>query len=238
MTMHEAIIWLLKLILAHLLTDFVLQPAAWVTAKREKHLAAPAFWWHLGLTTLMAALFTNLDSWWVPLVIFVTHGLIDWWKSYRPENAKYYLIDQLLHLLVIGIVWALKFPAAISPVKSLYHSGIRQINTWLVFMAMIFLTSPVGTIVGLLTKPFREKLTNHEVTSLANAGTWIGVLERLIIFFLVLINQFEAIGLLIAAKSIIRLKEGDQKMSEYVLVGTLISVFVAMVTGYLVSKII
>ena len=64
------------------------------------------------------------------------------------------------------------------------------------------------------------------------------MLERLIIFFLVLISQYEAIGLLIAAKSIIRLKEGDQKMSEYVLVGTLLSVSVAMVTGFIVSKLI
>lgn len=64
------------------------------------------------------------------------------------------------------------------------------------------------------------------------------MLERLTIFFLVLISQFEAIGLLIAAKSIIRLKEGDQKMSEYVLIGTLISVFVAMLTGYVVATII
>jgi hypothetical protein len=62
------------------------------------------------------------------------------------------------------------------------------------------------------------------------------MLERLIIFFLVLISQYEAIGLLIAAKSIIRLKEGDQKMSEYVLVGTLLSVSVAMATGFIVSK--
>lgn len=236
--MNESITWLLKLILAHLLTDFVLQPAAWTKAKREKHLAALAFWWHLGLTTLLAALFTNVDSWWVPLVIFVTHGLIDWWKSYRPENATYHLIDQLFHLLVIGIVWLLRFPEAISSIKLLYSNGMGQTHTWLISIAFIFLTSPVGTIVGLLTKPFREKLANHEDASLANAGTWIGVLERSIIFFLVLIHQFEAIGLLIAAKSIIRLKEGDQKMSEYVLIGTLISVFVAMVTGYLVSRII
>jgi len=88
----------------------------------------------------------------------------------------------------------------------------------------------------MLTKPFRDKIANHGELSLENAGTWIGMLERLIIFFLVLISQYEAIGLLIAAKSIIRLKEGDQKMSEYVLVGTLLSVSVAMVTGFIVSK--
>ena len=64
------------------------------------------------------------------------------------------------------------------------------------------------------------------------------ILERLLIFLLVLIGQWEAIGLLVAAKSIIRLKDGDQKMSEYVLIGTLISISVAVLTGFIVSKLI
>ena len=63
-----------------------------------------------------------------------------------------------------------------------------------------------------------------------------GVLERLVIYLLVLIGQYEAIGLLIAAKSIIRLREGDRKMSEYVLIGTLLSVSMAILTGFIVGR--
>src|SRR5699024_10480339 len=103
-------------------------------------------------------------------------------------------------------------------------------------IALVFLTSPVGIVIGMITKPFRDQIQNHNEQSLENAGAWIGILERLIIFFLVLISQYEAIGLLVAAKSIIRLKEGEQKMSEYVLVGILISISVALLTGFIVSK--
>ncbi|MDP3462706.1 MAG: DUF3307 domain-containing protein [Bacteroidales bacterium] len=233
--MDNAIVWLMRLLAAHLLTDFVLQPRKWVDARREKHLKAVAFWWHIGLTTLFAAFLTGFDTWWVPVVIFVSHGLIDLWKSYRPERMLYFTIDQLLHLLVIFLIWMIKFPTAFSPMKLLETYMVHP-QFWTVTIAVVFLTSPVGIVIGMLTRSFREKIGNHGEQSLANAGTWIGVLERLIIFFLVLISQYEAIGLLIAAKSIIRLKEGEQKMSEYVLIGTLLSVSAAILTGYIVSK--
>jgi hypothetical protein len=200
-------------------------------------LAAKEFWWHIGLTTWAAAWFTCFDTWWVPVVIFTTHGLIDWWKSYRTEGLPYFIIDQLLHFFVIGAIWIIKFPEAFEPAKWL-QTCMAEPTIWVVGTAILFLSNPVGIFIGMLTKPFRDKIKNHKDHSLENAGTWIGVLERLIIFFLVLVGQYEAIGLLIAAKSIIRLKEGEQKMSEYVLVGTLLSVSVAMVTGYIISKLI
>ena len=104
--------------------------------------------------------------------------------------------------------------------------------------AIIFLTSPAGIVIGMLTKKYRDQIANHEELSLADAGKWIGMLERFIVLFLVLIGKFEAIGLLVAAKSIIRLKDGDQKMGEYVLIGTLTSISVALITGFIISKLI
>jgi hypothetical protein len=233
--MDNSIVWLIRLLAAHLLTDFVLQPNSWVEARKEKHLAAKEFWFHIATTTIVAAWFTCFDTWWLPITIFVTHGLIDWWKSYRPEGLGYFIIDQLLHHLVILGIWFVRFPEVFKPM-GLLQTCMTEPKIWVVGIALIFLSSPVGIVIGLITKQFRDKIENHKDQSLENAGTWIGVLERLIIFFLVLVGQYEAIGLLIAAKSIIRLKEGEQKMSEYVLVGTLLSVSVAMLTGYIVSK--
>ncbi len=233
--MDNAIIWLIRLLAAHLITDFVLQPTSWVEARRTTHHKAKQFWYHILLTTGVAAWFTCFDTWWVPLAIFISHGLIDWWKSYRPNNVLYFAIDQFLHLLVIVIIWWIKFPEVIS-LKEVFQTCMVDGKIWVVGIALVFLTSPVGILIGMITKSFRDQIPNHNEQSLENAGSWIGILERLIIFFLVLISQYEAIGLLVAAKSIIRLKEGEQKMSEYVLVGTLISISVALLTGYIVSK--
>ena len=53
-----------------------------------------------------------------------------------------------------------------------------------------------------------------------------------------MLSQFEAIGFLIAAKSILRFSEtskGTEK-SEYVLVGTLFSFLIALSTGILIIE--
>jgi hypothetical protein len=233
--MDSSVVWLIRLLAAHLVTDFVLQPGSWVQARRTNHLKAKEFWFHIALTAAFAGWFTCFDTWWVMPVIFVTHGLIDWWKSYRPEKLIYFLADQLLHVVVIGLVWIFKFPGEIN-LGHLLETCMVDSRMWIVGVAILFLSTPAGIFTGLLTQKFRNQIPNHVTDSLVNAGAWIGVLERLLIFFLVMISQYEAIGLLVAAKSIIRLKEGEQKMSEYVLVGTLISISMAMSVGYMVAK--
>jgi hypothetical protein len=73
-----------------------------------------------------------------------------------------------------------------------------------------------------------------------NAGKYIGILERLFIFFFVLINFGKESAFLLAAKSIFRfgdLKESkDVKLTEYILIGTLLSfglgILCAMVYKY------
>jgi hypothetical protein len=65
------------------------------------------------------------------------------------------------------------------------------------------------------------------------------MLERLLIYCFILTGHFEAIGFLLAAKSIFRfgdLKEAqDRKLTEYVLIGTLLSFGIAIATGLLVQ---
>lgn len=67
--------------------------------------------------------------------------------------------------------------------------------------------------------------------SLKWAGTWIGYLERIIILTFVLHDQYEAIGLLIAAKSLLRFRDTNdaRPQTEYVLIGTLASLAGALI---------
>jgi hypothetical protein len=72
--------------------------------------------------------------------------------------------------------------------------------------------------------------------SLPKGGRLIGRLERLMILLLVLVDQPEGIGLLIAAKSILRFgeltREADRRVSEYVIIGTLASFAWALATAF------
>lgn len=64
-------------------------------------------------------------------------------------------------------------------------------------------------------------------------GRIIGNIERVIIIFAILINQFTLIALLTAIKSIGRFKEIDNKTSDYYIVGTFASFLVAFSIGFI-----
>ena len=71
--------------------------------------------------------------------------------------------------------------------------------------------------------------------SLPQGGKLIGRLERLMILMLLLADQPDAIGLLIAAKSILRFNElaaSDRRATEYVIIGTLASFAWAIATAW------
>ena len=70
----------------------------------------------------------------------------------------------------------------------------------------------------------------------ARVGATIGVLERLLIVTFVLIGAEAAIGFVIAAKTLARFKQLDDRgFAEYYLLGTLASVGVALGTGLLAA---
>ncbi len=87
------------------------------------------------------------------------------------------------------------------------------------------------------------RLARHEAPPSQNkAGRWIGVLERLLIYVLMLIGAAAAAGLVVAAKSILRFPEISAKPAvidpEYVLVGSLASWLLAFATGAVVTSIV
>jgi hypothetical protein len=57
--------WLLlvKLFCAHLLSDFVLQPNAWVQSRTEHKIRSKALYYHIGVTVFTAALLTGFSDW-------------------------------------------------------------------------------------------------------------------------------------------------------------------------------
>lgn len=72
-----------------------------------------------------------------------------------------------------------------------------------------------------------------------SAGRVIGMLERVLIYFFVLINQFAAIGFIIAAKGFTRFKELDEReFAEYVLIGTLLSATSSIFTAMLIKELL
>ncbi len=233
--MFIASIWLIKLVLAHLLTDFVLQPWSWIVSRNKKHFASGKLYIHGLVTSLVAWILIGWKYWIVGLIIFITHTLIDGWKSYQKQNSIYFLIDQLLHIIVITGCWYFTFIHW----EYVQHTWARlnsNSHLWLILTACVFLTTPSGILIGQLTKNWRDRIPGSE--NLANAGKWIGIVERIIILIFVMQNQYSAIGLLIAAKGIIRFNEKDRQeiKTEYLVIGTLLSIGIAIVTGLIINR--
>lgn len=226
--------WLTKLILSHLITDFILQPKSWVADRSSKHYASGKLYLHGLVTALVAWVLIGCQYWLVALVILITHTLIDLWKSYQKQSVQYFLADQLLHLFVIVGCWYFTF-INWGNVTIAWQQFYAQPAAWKTITAVVFLTAPTGILIGQFTNQWRSKLPDAE--SLANAGKWIGITERVIIFIFVLQNQYSAIGLLIAAKGIIRFNEKDRLeiKTEYLVIGTLMSMGLAIVAGLVVK---
>jgi len=229
---------LLRLLVAHLLTDFVLQPTAWVNQKKQKKHRSAKLYLHVLVAGATAYLFSGLwHNWWLPLVIMVTHFFIDLWKLHRPENVLYFIIDQLLHVLVIVALWtAISFN--LHAVGSYLTALAQNTRVWLVVTGYVLVTWPLGIIIGMATDKWRIAAEVSK-DGLQKAGVWIGFFERLLILTFILSNQFAAVGFLIAAKSILRFsdKENTQKKTEYVLIGTLMSFAAAVIIGIVIARV-
>ena len=229
------VIWLAKMILSHLLTDFILQPNTWIISRKKRHFLSGYLYLHGLLTALVALLLTGSQYWPIAIILFISHIVIDGWKSYQRETSAYFLIDQCLHLFVIVSCWYILF---FNPQDLLNSWNVLNgsINFWIIATAFIFLSFPAGILIGQLTKKWRDQLPDSE--GLADAGKWIGIIERIIILIFILLNQYEAIGLLIAAKGIVRFNENNRPeiKTEYLLIGTLISIALAVATGILVIR--
>ena len=102
------------------------------------------------------------------------------------------------------------------------------------------LSIPLSIIIGKLTKVWYTDVygTNGD-DSLKNAGKWIGIIERFLVLTFSIIGKYEAIGFLLAAKSVFRFNElkdpKDRKRTEYILIGTFISFAISIALGIAVK---
>ncbi|MCZ0701943.1 DUF3307 domain-containing protein [Natronobacillus azotifigens] len=90
--------------------------------------------------------------------------------------------------------------------------------------------------LGIMSEQYNYMLVRKQDLS---RGKIIGYLERLIIIILVINDQYTAIAFILTAKSLARFKQmDDREWAEYFLLGTLSSIFLAIVYGIFIRSII
>lgn len=229
---------------AHLLADFGLQTTKMIQHKKRLKERSWVLYAHALLHGLLVYLFSpNKTIWLIPVIVFVTHFLIDLWKLNKSDTAVSFIVDQILHITVLVILWLIYYQPDWLHTKLLLI--INNQNVWIIIAGYMFIIFPLAYILGYATSRWRseiETIVTRSTISLSEAGKWIGIFERILVFTFVIVNHFEGIGFLIAAKSILRFSDikGDavRKEAEYVLIGTLMSFASSILIGLAVRSLI
>lgn len=169
----------------------------------------------------------------------------------------YFTLQVDLHALTNELLIMLKLVDGIKPEPGL-------INTLLFVLIMFIICTTVTghfirIMLGSLTKhislfegkytlrdlavsPNSEKNMSEEYTYMVmkhqdlSRGKVIGYLERLLVIALILMGSFHAVGFIVAAKSLTRFKQMDDRdWAEYFLLGTLTSFLLAIIYGVILK---
>ena len=214
------------LLLAHALADFVFQ-SRWMV--ENKHDMPPL----LAHTAIVFALsFAALGgAFWPALLVALLHLQIDFAKArLGGQSLGPFLADQAAHGVAI-LVTALLFPLAVA--NGLWPAIHADAGQAMALLAGLILATRMGQfLVGKLMAPYADAI--HEEDGLPDGGALIGLLERGLTFIFVLAGQTTGVGLLIAAKSFLRVGTANEsrKMAEYVIIGTLASIGWALLVAY------
>lgn len=226
---------------AHLLGDFVFQTKKMVLHKCRLKERSWVLYVHCLFHAILIYIFSpDKTIWLIPVIVFITHFIIDRWKLEMENKAIYFILDQALHVSVLFILW-LVFYQPVSWWELTVKPLLIEKNFWLIALGYLVIVYPLSFLLGYATVKWRDQIDgdfSRTSVSLSEAGKWIGIFERVLIFTFVITGHFEGIGFLIAAKSILRFsnQKGNmmRKETEYVLIGTLMSFAASILVGLLV----
>ena len=240
--------FLLLQFLAHVLADYFLQTQKMAHEKNSIGFKSRLLPVHVLIVFVCSWILSFQIEFFVGAgIIAIIHYVIDGFKAkanHHPTLWKYaFFIDQLLHIIVLvavslffeayhGVEPLFEFPvsATIVAIVIAYLLCLKPAN---IFIKEVFRSSQIDVAIAQQEKAH----ILDETDELPNAGKLIGILERILTLTFILIGQYQAVGFLIAAKSILRYKDTDTLKTEYVLIGTMLSFGIAVVLGILAGAI-
>lgn len=230
---------LAALIIGHLVSDFFLQPMSWVNDRNTHHFKAKKLYLHVLVHGVVSAVILALWEYsygWQQLstvllstaAIMLSHYLIDIAKSYSNKGVVPFLLDQIAHIAVI-IALCIYITDNQSLIAYVSALATNPKVLWVVCGYLIIL-SPSAVFIRMMLERLTANFSSEG--SLPLAGQSIGMIERVLMLSFILLDQFAGLGFLLAAKSVFRFGDlsasKDKKLTEYVMLGTLLSVSVTL----------
>jgi hypothetical protein len=164
----------------------------------------------------------------VALAVMYQHAAAEgvWLREWPPELQRWYMIaltflcGAIVCVVVGGEVIGILTPPLLREIKDAQQAAARRAN-------------PDGEGRYVI-------LNESDLDGLRRGGRYIGWLERSLVLILVLMNQVNAVGFVVTAKSILRygdIRDSHQRrVTEYVIIGTFLSFGWAILTAVLTRK--
>ncbi|AXJ13075.1 DUF3307 domain-containing protein [Streptococcus pluranimalium] len=221
---------LILLLICHFFADFHLQSQEVADKKGQdrrfllRHLVGVAL-------LLLLTAFLQYRIWWILVLIFLSHALLDFFKEKIAEllhlnRQKSFLLDQTLHLVIIILLSKfttdMPFPVWIDP------NWLNRI------LFLVLITKPTNIAFRIFFQKYQPEEDN-KMDTIPGAGAAIGFLERIIIGICILFGQFTSIGLVFTAKSIARYNKISENpaFAEYYLIGSLFSILSVLIAAWI-----
>jgi hypothetical protein len=111
----------------------------------------------------------------------------------------------------------------------------RVLEAGIVYVGVIFAG---GYLIRYLTRNLSAGIEKPGETAeqVKNAGMYIGWLERFLVVTAILVQSPSMVGLILTGKSIARFPELKERFAEYFLIGTLLSIGLAVIGGLVLAK--
>lgn len=195
---------------------------------------------HLAVDLFKFHVFTKQNS------IVSKYPRLNQWCKDHP--LVLFVSDQIMHLLAISIICVYinnfevqyKFISFIGiylmPLIITFFSGSAELMLrWILLFLVLW--RPLSIFIELFLKCIPLPASNPPQNALntAHTGRIIGILERWLIAFLFLLEVYEGIGFVLAAKALTRFSKLDKKdFAEYYLIGTMLSTFLCFLLSFLI----
>lgn len=224
----------LTVLLAHLLGDFPLQSSSMVRGKHER---IGAYFAHGGVHLLVLILcvaafvsfqlLTSLWFWIIALLYIGVHLGIDRAKqglvstARLADSASVFIVDQVFHVgTIVAVAWFLIRPNW-STLRAQFSwsaaTGDKVLEAGIVYVAVVFAG---GYLIRYLTRNLTAGIEKPGETEeqVKNA------------------QSPSMVGLILTGKSIARFPELKERFAEYFLIGTLLSIGLAVLGGLVLAK--
>jgi hypothetical protein len=110
-------------------------------------------------------------------------------------------------------------------------TALQPINGLIILAAYLLVLAPASWLIRRVLRQWIDQLPANS-GSLVKAGAMIGYLERLLMLTFILLDEFTAVGFVLALKAAYRFKDtAEHPQAEYMLMGTFLSLAITLAVG-------